>query len=77
MRLEQSFAVQAPADAVWMTLTDIARVASCLPGAALERSEEEDSFTGTFTVRPGPATAAYRGRLRVESANEAALTQII
>jgi uncharacterized protein len=77
MKLEQSFSVEAPADAVWEALTDIARVAGCLPGAELQRSQEDGSFTGTFTVRLGPATAAYRGILRVESVEQAAWTQTI
>lgn len=77
MKLEQSFSVEAPADAVWEALTDIARVAGCLPGAELERSQEDGTYEGTFTVRLGPATAAYRGTLSVESAEQAARTQTI
>ncbi len=77
MKLEQSFAVEAPADTVWRALTDIARVAPCLPGAELERSQEDGVYEGKFTVKLGPATAAYRGTLRVESIDEAAHTQIM
>jgi uncharacterized protein len=77
MKLEQSFSVEAPTDAVWEALTDIARVAGCLPGAELDRSQDDGSFTGTFTVRLGPATAAYRGTLSVESIEQEARTQTI
>lgn len=77
MKLEHSFAVDAPPEAVWDALVDVARVAGCLPGAVLERSQEDGSFTGTFTVRLGPATAAYRGTLKVESVDEPGRTQTI
>ncbi len=35
MKLEQSFEVAAPIDRVWAALDDLARVAPCLPGAAI------------------------------------------
>jgi carbon monoxide dehydrogenase subunit G len=58
---------------VWEALTDIARVAGCLPGAELERSQED----GASTVRLGPAIASYRGSLSVESVEQATRTQTI
>jgi carbon monoxide dehydrogenase subunit G len=72
MKLEQSFEVQAPIDVVWAALIDLERVAPCLPGAAITERDEDGTYHGTFQVKLGPATAAYRGTIRIEEADEAA-----
>ena len=72
MKLEQSFEVQAPIDEVWAALIDLERVAPCLPGAAITERDEDGTYHGTFQVKLGPATAAYRGTIRIEEADEAA-----
>jgi carbon monoxide dehydrogenase subunit G len=64
--IEKSFVVKAPAAAVWEFLTDPVKVASCLPGAAITGQEDPLTWGGTITVKIGPVTAAYRGKLRFE-----------
>ena len=64
--IEKRFVVAAPAAAVWDFLTDPARVASCLPGAAITGKEDDATWVGTMTVKVGPVTASYRGKLRFE-----------
>jgi uncharacterized protein len=61
MKLEQSFEVAAPIDEVWAALNDLERVAPCLPGAAITEHDEDGTYHGTFQVKLGPTTAAYRG----------------
>jgi uncharacterized protein len=70
--IEKSFVVAAPAAAVWEFLTDPAKVASCLPGAAITGKEDDQTWGGTMTVKVGPVTASYRGRLRFERLDAAA-----
>ncbi len=72
MKLEQSFEVRAPLERVWETLIDVERVAPCLPGAEVTEAGEEGTYRGTFSVRLGPTTAAYRGELKIEELDEAA-----
>jgi len=72
MQIEKSFVVQAPAAAVWAFLTDPYRVARCLPGAAITEKIDDQSFAGTITVKVGPVTANYRGKMRFEKLDEAA-----
>ena len=60
MKLEQSFTVKAPIDRVWALLTDVERVAPCLPGATL-LSVDGDEFTGAVKVKVGPITVSYQG----------------
>ena len=70
MKLEQSFEVRAPVERVWETLVDIERVAPCLPGAEITEAAEDGTYRGTFSVRLGPTTAAYRGELNMEDLDE-------
>ena len=63
MKLEHSFQVAAPLDRVWEALIDVERVAPCLPGAEITEAGEGGTYRGTFSVRLGPTTAAYRGEL--------------
>ena len=74
MKLEQSFDVAAPIDQVWHALNDLERVAPCLPGAAITDHDEDGTYHGTFQVKLGPTTAAYRGTIKIESADESTHT---
>src|ERR1700749_2757105 len=74
MKLEQSFEVAAPLERVWQTLIDVEHVAPCLPGAAVTGRNDDGSYNGTFTVKIGPTTASYTGRLEMENIDEVAHT---
>ena len=74
MKLEQSFEVAAPLEQVWQTLIDVEHVAPCLPGAAVTGRNEDGSYNGTFTVKIGPTTASYTGKLEMENIDEASHT---
>jgi uncharacterized protein len=72
VKLEHSFQVNAPLERVWQALVDVERVAPCLPGAEITEAGEDGSYRGTFTVKLGPTTAAYRGQLAMEEVDEGA-----
>lgn len=72
MKLEQSFEVGAPLERVWGTLIDVESVAPCLPGAEITEAGDDGTYRGSFSVRLGPTTAAYRGELKIEELDEAA-----
>jgi uncharacterized protein len=67
MKLEQAFTVTAPIEQVWDHLVDIERIAPCLPGADITEKDADDTYHGTFSVKLGPTTAAYRGTLKMQS----------
>jgi carbon monoxide dehydrogenase subunit G len=72
VKLEQQFEVDAPLDVVWAALIDVQRVAPCLPGAEVTDLDEDGTYNGTFSVKLGPTTASYRGKLKIEEVDEAA-----
>src|SRR5947209_4025679 len=74
MKLEQSFEVSAPLERVWHALIDVEQVAPCLPGAAVTGRNDDGSYSGTFTVKIGPTSASYAGKLQMEQIDEAAHT---
>jgi uncharacterized protein len=70
MKLEQSFEVSAPIDRVWKALIDVEHVAPCLPGAAVTGRNDDGSYNGTFSIKIGPTTASYAGKLEMKEVNE-------
>lgn len=60
MELHNEFRVAVPPAKTWEVLTDVERVAPCLPGATL-LSVDGDEFTGAVKVKVGPITVSYRG----------------
>jgi carbon monoxide dehydrogenase subunit G len=70
MKLEQSFDVDAPVDRVWLALVDVEHVAPCLPGAAVTGRNDDGSYNGTFTIKIGPTTASYTGKLEMQDVDE-------
>lgn len=72
MQIEKSFVLNAPAATVWEFLTDPYKVGRCLPGAAITDKLEDGSYAGTMTVKVGPVTANYRGKMRFERLDAAA-----
>ena len=60
MELNNDFEVAAAVDEVWAVLTDVERIAPCLPGAQLQEVEG-DEFRGVVKVKVGPITAQYKG----------------
>lgn len=74
LEIAKTFTIDAPRAAVWAFLTDPQRVARCLPGAAITDKVDEKTYAGTITIKVGPVTASYRGKVRFESLDEAAGT---
>jgi len=60
VELINEFEVDAPLDVVWSVLTDVERIAPCLPGAQLQEVEG-DEYRGVVKVKVGPITAQYKG----------------
>jgi hypothetical protein len=61
MELDNEFDVGVPIDQAWAILTDVERIAPCLPGAQLQEVEG-DEYRGIVKVKVGPITAQYKGK---------------
>src|SRR5579872_6519663 len=60
MELTNEFRVGVPVDDAWTILTDVERIAPCLPGAQLQEISG-DVYSGIVKVKVGPITAQYKG----------------
>lgn len=60
MQLLNEFEVALPPEQTWTLLTDLERVAPCLPGASITGRDGAD-FLGQAKIKVGPITAQYKG----------------
>src|SRR5579864_8876068 len=63
--IREEIAIAAPPEAVWPLLSDPALVASCIPGAALTKSDDKGGYQGTMRVKFGPTVAQFRGEAKL------------
>lgn len=61
MELINTFDVSVPIETAWKVLTDVERIAPCLPGAQLQEIEG-DEYRGIVKVKVGPIQAQYKGK---------------
>jgi carbon monoxide dehydrogenase subunit G len=61
MELHHEFTVPVPAADAWRILTDLERLAPCLPGAQLTEVEGE-IYRGQVKVKVGPILAQFKGQ---------------
>lgn len=61
MELTNDFRVAMPVEQAWVVLTDLERIAPCMPGAQLQEVEG-DLHRGVVKIKVGPITAQYKGQ---------------
>ena len=61
MDLNHEFTVPVPVENAWSILTDVERIAPCLPGAQLQEVEG-DTYRGVVKVKVGPIQAQFKGQ---------------
>ena len=61
MELVNDFTVNVPVDEAWKMLTDVERIAPCLPGAQLQEVEG-DVYRGVVKIKVGPILAQFKGQ---------------
>jgi carbon monoxide dehydrogenase subunit G len=71
MDLNHSFSVNVPVDDAWRILTDVERIAPCLPGAKLE-DISGDTYSGFVKVKVGPIQAQFKGQASFVERDDAA-----
>jgi carbon monoxide dehydrogenase subunit G len=77
VHIEDTFAVDAPADRVFAFLLDVNSVLGCVPGAELSEMLEDGSFRGRVRVRVGPVSVAYQVTGHVVFRDDSARTAVL
>ena len=73
MDLNHEFIVNVPVNDAWVILTDLERIAPCLPGAQLTEVEG-DTYRGQVKVKVGPIVAQFKGQASFVSRDDVAHT---
>ena len=73
MDLRHEFTVAVPIADAWRILTDLERIAPCLPGAQLTEVEG-DTYRGHVGVKVGPVVAQFKGQASFIERNDATYT---
>ena len=71
MELVHEFTVAVPVEQAWDVLTDVARIAPCMPGAELTEVDG-GTYHGQVKIKVGPITAQYKGTASFTEKDEAA-----
>jgi uncharacterized protein len=77
VKLTNEFTVGADVETVWRTLLDMEGVAGCLPGATIEATDRDDTYSGSMRVKIGPMTVAYEGTATLAEVDESAHRAVI
>lgn len=62
---DNSFDVPLPPAEAWPILSDIRRIAPCMPGAELTDVVDETTYQGRISVPLGPVTLAFAGTVKL------------
>lgn len=66
LEISKTVVVKAPLARVWDFLVDPQSVARCMPGAAITGRLDDRTYGGTMTVKVGPVSSSYRGKVVFE-----------
>jgi carbon monoxide dehydrogenase subunit G len=70
-QLVNEFTVNRPIDEAWAVITDVERIAPCLPGAEL-REIEGDVYRGVVKVKLGSITPQFKGQASFDERDDTA-----
>ena len=75
-QLTNEFTVNRPIDEAWPIITDLERIAPCLPGAQLQEIEGE-TYRGIVKVKLGPISSQFKGDAHFLERDDAAYSAVI
>jgi uncharacterized protein len=76
VQLVNEFFVDAPLDTAWAVLTDIPRIAECIPGGRLE-SSNGDEHHASIAVKVGPVGLTLTGTATIVSRDDAGHQMVV
>jgi len=75
--IENEFTVAASPDDTYALMTDVERVAPCIPGAEITGRREDGAFDAVVTMKMGPMQLSYKGEVAIESQDDAQRTAVM
>jgi hypothetical protein len=71
VEFDNSFEVPLPPAQAWSVLTDVPRIAPCMPGAQLTEVVDANTYKGNISVRLGPVALTFAGLVQFEERDDA------
>ena len=75
--IENEFTVAATPDDTYALMTDVERVAPCIPGATITGKREDGGFDALVTLKMGPMSLTYKGQIEIIEQNDATKTAVM
>jgi len=72
VKIQKTFQVKEPVQAVWRLLSDPPRVVVCVPGAKITEVVDDRTYKGAISVKVGPTVTDYRGEVKIEELDNVA-----
>ncbi len=75
--IENEFTVAATPEDTYALMTDVERVAPCIPGAAITGKRDAGGYDATVTLKMGPMSLTYKGLIEIVKQDAAARTAVM
>ncbi len=75
--IENDFDVAASPDDTYALMTDVERVAPCIPGATITGKRDDGGFDALVTMKMGPMSLTYKGVIEIVEQDDAAKTAVM
>ncbi len=75
--IENEFTVAATPEDTYALMTDVERVAPCIPGAAITGKRDAGGYDATVTLKMGPMSLTYKGLIEIVKQDDAARTAVM
>ena len=69
VKSDKNFELNADIDTVWNVLINPEKVVTCVPGAELTETIDENHLKGKVTIKIGPVTAKFNGDVEIKKEN--------
>lgn len=69
--IAKSFTVNHPLELVWDYLSDPHKIVTCVPGAKLTETIDDKNYKGTVTMKIGPVSTSFNGKINLSQLDEA------
>ncbi len=75
--IENEFTVAATPEDTYALMTDVERVAPCIPGAAITGKRDAGGYDAIVTLKMGPMSLTYKGLIEIVEQDDAARTAVM
>jgi carbon monoxide dehydrogenase subunit G len=75
--IENEFTVAASSDDTYALMTDVERVAPCIPGASITGRRDDGAYDALVTMKMGPMSLTYKGVIEIIERDDAARTAVM